>query len=134
LGLESKKQSGLTLPCGIYRCSITAFRIHVSPLQTSYARFGKTQGRENWKLMAAHSFTCHHIRCILIFGQRGKLSLAPGFSPVIMVEKTSESRFNSFGVQKPVETGFILVTTGFTRLKAGANERRSKTDTILHSI
>jgi len=51
-----------------------------------------------------------------------------------MVEKTSESRFNSFGVQKPVETGFILVTTGFTRLKAGANERRSKTDTILHSI
>jgi hypothetical protein len=29
----------------------------------------------------------------------GKFSLAPGFSPVMLVEKTSESRFNGFGVQ-----------------------------------
>jgi hypothetical protein len=30
----------------------------------------------------------------------GKFSLAPGFSPVTMVEKTSGSRFNGFGVRK----------------------------------
>jgi hypothetical protein len=36
------------------------------------------------------------------------------------------SRFNDFRAQgKPVETGFIPVMTGFTRLKPGANERRS---------
>ena len=34
-GPESKKQNGLALPCGIYRCSNTAFRIHVSPRQTT---------------------------------------------------------------------------------------------------
>jgi hypothetical protein len=29
-----------------------------------------------------------------------KFSLAPGFSPVMTVEKTSGSRFNGFGVQQ----------------------------------
>jgi hypothetical protein len=47
----------------------------------------------------------------------GKFSLAPGFSPVMMVEKRREA----------VLTAFIRVTTDFTRLKPGANERRSKT-------
>ncbi|MGD0208449.1 MAG: hypothetical protein ABSC89_12665 [Verrucomicrobiota bacterium] len=46
----------------------------------------------------------------------GKFSLAPGFSPVMMVEKRRAA----------VLTAFILVTTNFTRLKPGANERRSK--------
>jgi hypothetical protein len=58
LGLESKKQSGLALPCGIYQYLIAAFRIHVSPLQTSYARFGKMQGVE---MTAAGSKTSRSI-------------------------------------------------------------------------
>jgi hypothetical protein len=59
----------------------------------------------------------------------GKFSLAPGFSPVMMVEKRREAVLTAFRCAgKPVETGFILVTTNFTRLKPGANERRSKTE------
>jgi hypothetical protein len=59
----------------------------------------------------------------------GQFSLAPGFSPVMTVEKHREAVLAAFRCAgKPVETGFILVTTNFTRLKPGANERRSKTE------
>ena len=55
------------------------------------------------------------------------LSLAPGFSPVL-VRETSQSRFNGLAdlrrvrrMAKTVETVFILQRP-YTRLKPGANE------------
>jgi hypothetical protein len=43
LRVKTKKQNGLALAGGIYRCSFTASRIYVSPLQ-NYARPAKAQG------------------------------------------------------------------------------------------
>jgi hypothetical protein len=59
LGLETKKQSGLALPRVIYRYSITALRIHVSPLQPTPG-LGKRKG---WKreIIAARAFAPRHI-------------------------------------------------------------------------
>ena len=42
----------------------------------------------------------------------------------MMVEKRREAVLTALVCREPVETGFILGTTGFTRLKPGANERR----------
>jgi hypothetical protein len=53
-------------------------------------------------------------RCISIFEHGGKFSLAPGFSPVMMVEKRREAVLTALVCREPVETGFILGTTGFT--------------------
>jgi hypothetical protein len=55
---------------------------------------------------------------ISIFEQAGSISLAPGFSPVMIAGKHRGA----------VSTAFIRVMTGFTRLKPGTNERRSKNE------
>ncbi|MGO8743934.1 MAG: hypothetical protein ACLPYZ_11655, partial [Limisphaerales bacterium] len=41
-------------------------------------------------------------------------ALAPGFSLVMMVEKRREAVLTALVCREPVETGFILGTTGFT--------------------
>jgi hypothetical protein len=66
---------------------------------------------------------------ILIFEQSQKNFISTGLQPGDDCRSPSGSRFNGFCAQgKPVETGFIPMMTGFTRLKPGANKRRSKSE------
>jgi hypothetical protein len=58
-----------------------------------------------------------------------RMLVSTGLQPGDEGRRPLGSRFNGFRThRKPVETGLIRWKTGFTRLKPGANERRSKTE------
>jgi hypothetical protein len=58
-----------------------------------------------------------------------RVLISTGLQPGDEGRRPLRSRFSGFRThRKPVETGFIRRKTGFTRLKPGANERRSKTE------
>jgi hypothetical protein len=80
LGLESKKQSGLALPCGIYRCAITAFRIPCQPITNKLRPVWENARAGQREIIAVHVSVLRNIECIL--AQPPTMMFAPNRSVI----------------------------------------------------